>query len=65
MTEQEHDDTLLEEEMNREVCRLLMTVVGETNENEGAVKVVKRLIAQSRDTVDKIRMDQGKGKSIQ
>jgi len=34
---------------NREICRLLATVVGERGESEGAVDVVKRLIAESRD----------------
>ena len=50
---EESDSTLLNEETNREVCRLLMTVVGETGENEGAVDVVKRLLRQSRTTVEK------------
>ena len=46
--EEENDSTFLDFNTNREVCQLLMTVVGETGENEGAVDVVQRLIEDSR-----------------
>lgn len=39
---------LLNEETNKKVCELLMTVAGERGDNEGAVEVVKRLIKESR-----------------
>lgn len=42
------DSTLMNDQTNREVSELLMTVVGERGDNEGAVDVVKRLIKESR-----------------
>lgn len=44
----ENDSTMMNDETNREVTRLLMAVVGERGDNEGAVDVVKRLIKESR-----------------
>ena len=41
----------MNEETIKEVEALLMTVVGERGDNEGAVDVVKRLITESRDTI--------------